>query len=231
MALELYNSNWYFHDVLTEEEQQDIRNNFSQFIDDDNNFEFHAEWDQQLRFTSNKQTYLPWDKYCYQLTRSFNLFTKEVGKRKEWTILPRSNWICKYNKGYNQGTQCYCDRKINLMMVYFYDIDENDTLGFRFHHQENTQYETNGLAEFFDLPLNQFFVPEVQKGSLIIFPSHTPHLEMSYKGDAPKVTFCTTMQVVTNRWPDEDKLAHLSDKEIIENPVLPMFPLEGWKYD
>lgn len=228
MALELYNSNWYFHEVLNEVEQQEIEKDFSEFVNDPALFEFHSEWDQQLRYTSNKTTYLPWDKYLQQLTRALNIFTCTVGQKEIWTILPRSNWIAKYDKGYNQGVQSHNARNVNLMMIYFYDVDESDQIGFRFYHPENAWYESTGLSEFFDMPFHQYFVPEVKKGSLLIFPSNTPHLEMSYKGDTPKITFNSTMQVVSNRWPDENQGIEVSDMDMLENPRAPLYPMMGW---
>jgi len=228
MALELYNSNWYFHEVLTEEEQKEIETHFSEFVNDPARFEFHSEWDQNLRYTSSKESYAPWDKYLEQLTRALNIFVADVGKREEWTMMPRSSWIAKYEKGYNQHAESHCNRKVNLMMIYFYDIDENDTIGFRFLHPENSNYESTGLAQYFDLPLHQYFVPEVKKGSLIIFPSHTSHMEMSYKGDTPKVTFHTTMQVLPFNWLDENRQIELSDSDIIENPLAPLYATMGF---
>jgi len=224
MTIENYNPNWYYHGVLNEEEQKIIRDDFTSYIADESNFVFHPEWDCNVRLSSYSEKPAPWSSFLMATNRCFGEFKEEVGQKKPYTIVNGNLWINRYSTGYNQECHTHCNPEVNLSMVYFYQLDDSDKHSFRFYHPENGQYMMSGLSEFLDLPLYQTFIPEVQEGSLIIFPSFYPHSVSPVKAEGKeRITFSGNLLLTQHNWQDRN----LFDTNMQRN--LQTGPDQHWK--
>jgi hypothetical protein len=199
MSLKYFSPKWFFQDKLKLEEIQKIEILFSDYINDNNNFEFPPNWGcdvkSSLYIDSNEDPI--WGELFNIITPYLINFVNSCNPKRTVDILPVEVWVNKYDFGNFQEQHDHCSRNSNISMVYFHKLNEDDNCSFQFYNEQQQFYKQSGLSEIFDVDsLEYSFIPDIEQGSIIFFPSHYIHSVSTHKGTKTRITFSANLNCV-----------------------------------
>ena len=197
MGMKTFSPSWYFQGEVTEEARQEISRIFKDFIEDKDNFGQPPKWTAPVRssYDHMNNEKAPWQAFFKIVGSQFEKFLDEVGTLQDVEVLPLEAWVNKYRPGDSQEYHTHCGPDVNIAMVYFHTITDNDDCKFMFYNNDH-DYQLTGLVDVLKIPNTQHTIPNVKEGSIIIFPSFYPHLVSIHKGIKNRVTFSSNLQVV-----------------------------------
>ena len=123
MALEFFGPRWFYKGSLSNDDQDKVRDLLEDFIQDDENFKVPEGWSCDI--LSSFQTSQPhmWKKFYRILDPNLSKFFEEIGTKCSVYPHYKEAWVNKYRKGYYQEYHTHDDPKINLSLVYYYQIE------------------------------------------------------------------------------------------------------------
>ena len=197
MTVQVFSPKWFFHDRLSEEDQQETKEMFSDFLNNEDNFQQPKGWSCNIRtsWMHENNTKELWNGWLKNLKPTMDRFVAEVGTKCDVDIIMDNSWANKYDIGNYQEVHDHSDSmRTNISMVYFYEIDEDD-VGFRFYNKEHSTIRLLGIDEVLNTPDEQLTIPKVKKGDVLMFPSHYLHLVTPYKGSKTRITFSANFTI------------------------------------
>lgn len=196
MTITVFNPNWFYSEVLSEEQHATIADLFQEFLDNDDNFQ--NPWDGKLlsSFMHDNNTIAPWNEFldvikpvCANL---INTLKPNCGVK----LQPQQIWANKYREHEYQETHIHSSPVVHMSMVYFHQVSDDDT-SFKFVNNNFSEYSASGLYELFDIPNQQISTPKVQQGTLMFFPAFYPHYVSPHlKSDYERITFSGNFGIV-----------------------------------
>ena len=197
MTVQVFSPIWFFHARLSEEDQQETKEMFSDFLNNEDNFQQPKGWSCNIRtsWMHENNTKELWNGWLKNLKPTMDRFVAEVGTKCDVDIIMDNSWANKYDIGNYQEVHDHSDSmRTNISMVYFYEIDEDD-VGFRFYNKEHSTIRLLGIDEVLNTPDEQLTIPKVKKGDVLMFPSHYLHLVTPYKGTNTRITFSSNFTI------------------------------------
>ena len=197
MTVQVFSPKWFFHDRLSEEDQQETKEMFSDFLNNEDNFQQPKGWSCNIRtsWMHENNTKELWNGWLKNLKPTMDRFVAEVGTKCDVDIIMDNSWANKYDIGNYQEVHDHSDSmRTNISMVYFYEIDEDD-VGFRFYNKEHSTIRLLGIDEVVNTPDEQLTIPKGKKGDVLMFPSHYLHLVTPYKGTNTRITFSANFTI------------------------------------
>ena len=197
MTVQVFSPKWFFHDRLSEEDQQETKEMFSDSLNNEDNFQQPKGWSCNIRtsWMHENNTKELWNGWLKNLKPTMDRFVAEVGTKCDVDIIMDNRWANKYDIGNYQEVHDHSDSmRTNISMVYFYEIDEDD-VGFRFYNKEHSTIRLLGIDEVLNTPDEQLTIPKVKKGDVLMFPSHYLHLVTPYKGTNTRITFSANFTI------------------------------------
>ncbi|AGN12108.1 2OG-Fe(II) oxygenase [Prochlorococcus phage P-SSM3] len=197
MTIQVFSPKWFFHDQLSTEDQQKTRELFSDFVNNDDNFQQPKGWNCNVKSSWHHEnnTKELWHSWLKHLKPTMDRFVEVVGTKCDVDIIMDNSWANKYDIGDYQEVHDHSDSmRTNISMVYFYDIDDDDE-GFRFYNQEHSTIKLLGIDEVLNTPDEQLTIPKVKTGDVLMFPSHYLHLVTPYKGTNTRITFSANFTI------------------------------------
>lgn len=203
MTIQIFCPKWYFITKLNEDEQAKIKQIFSNFIGTEKNFGQPPEWNCNVRSSIHQHgnNTGPWQEWIDVLRPYFNEFVDQVGTQQDIEIIIEEAWVNKYLPGESQEQHAHCSPTSNISMVYFYRVNEDDDCSFRFINNEHEYYKLSGLADTLKAPVEHYTTPEVETGTLLIFPSHYYHLVSPHRGTNERITFSGNFKIIPEGQP------------------------------
>jgi hypothetical protein len=204
MTIQVFCPKWYYQGQLSEENQTEVRDLFSDFLSNSDNFAQPETW--KCNVTSSFQTEgnmnAPWDKFMNIMKPSFDELIDQTGALQEIQVLIENAWANKYNPGDSQEYHDHCTPSSNLSMVYFYELNDDDGCEFVFYNGEHAPYKLSGLADTIMCPVEMVTKPKVSQGDVLFFPSHYPHLVSPHRGTRERITFSANFKVIPKGFGD-----------------------------
>ena len=197
MTVQVFSPKWFFHDRLSEEDQQETKEMFSDFLNNEDNFQQPKGWSCNIRtsWMHENNTKELWNGWLKNLKPTMDRFVAEVGTKCDVDIIMDNSWANKYDIGNYQEVHDHSDSmRTNISKVYFYEIDEDD-VGFRFYNKEHSTIRLLGIDEVLNTPDEQLTIPKVKKGDVLMFPSNYLHLVTPYKGTNTRITFSANFTI------------------------------------
>ena len=154
MTVQVFSPKWFFHDRLSEEDQQETKEMFSDFLNNEDNFQQPKGWSCNIRtsWMHENNTKELWNGWLKNLKPTMDRFVAEVGTKCDVDIIMDNSWANKYDIGNYQEVHDHSDSmRTNISMVYFYEIDEDD-VGFRFYNKEHSTIRLLGIDEVLNTP-------------------------------------------------------------------------------
>ena len=201
--IQIFDPCWYYLGRLDYTDREQISILFKDFIEDKDNFKTPNIWNSiQSSYYHKNNDKAPWDKWLDIIGKQLDLFVKEVGTTQPIEIRPYEAWVNKYYTGDSQEYHDHCTPNTNISLVYFHTLNDNDDCQFMFRN-ESSKYQLTGLSDLLTIPNQQYTVPEVKEGSVIIFPSFYPHLVSQHKGKRERITFAANYSMLPSGYRDK----------------------------
>lgn len=198
-TIEMFCPQWYYHSTISNEYQEQIKRLFDSQVYDDSIYTA-SPWDCDCltTFQSESNMKLPWNDWLECIRLDIDDAIDKLKPKIDIEVIPQDAWANKYNRGHFQEYHTHEVPFCNLSMVYFYDIPDNEDVGFRFWYDSHSKYKKSGLAQAFDMPVFPRVIPKVKQGDFMIFPSHYAHMVAPNRNDKPRITFSGNLYVVPN---------------------------------
>ena len=207
MTIETFNPKWFYKGHIEEQEQQQIRDLFSDFLSNDANFHTPDVWDCEMlcsyqHFSNNDG---PWNEWIEYLRPCLNDCVQDLRPRVDVQIVPQDAWATRYLPGHYQELQNHSVPNCNLTMIYFHQLD-NEGKSFTFYDPEFSSIKGNGLAEAFNIPVNQSLTLNVEQGDVIVFPSNYYYFIKRNTSDKERILLVSNWYAMPDEQPAQDTL-------------------------
>ena len=196
MTITVFNPNWFYTEVLSKEQHNHVDKIFKQFLNDNSNF--HNPWDSVCLSTYQHQNNntAPWEEFITIIQPITQNLIDTLKPRNPIKCYTQEAWANKYREREYQETHTHSLPGVNMSLVYFHQVSENDT-SFKFVSDSFSNYSLSGLHQLFDIPNNQLFIPKVETGTVMFFPSFLPHYVSPHNTpDYERITFSANFMLV-----------------------------------
>ena len=200
MTIKYFSPNWYYHGKLPMLQREKIIKAFSDFINDDNNFQNKNQWSCNVLTsydTDGKD--MRWKTFQDCVSPCIKEFMDSMRPRCDLDIRMKGAWINRYRKGDHQEMHEHTWPDVNIAMVYFYTTNYDNS--FKFHNDTFSNYASSGLFDCFDIPNMSKISPEVREGDVIMFPAHYYHMVAPNMADLERVTISANFHITRTRAP------------------------------
>lgn len=199
-TLEIFAPSFYYHETLKPDEIASIDEAFRDYIENDNNFSQPPAWNCNVQSSYGCDNSTPeWKVLMDNISPYLNDFLQKVDSDAVDCLLQEA-WVNKYNPGDSQEMHDHCTPNSNLSVVYFHRLNDDDNCQFKFYNRDHNYYQLQGLSDIIALPFEMHHTPSVGSGSIIIFPSHYPHLVSPHRGTQTRITFSANFYIVPHGW-------------------------------
>jgi hypothetical protein len=200
MTIKMFCPKWYYLGTVPLKNQEKIKDKFSHFILNDNNFLTPDDWECNVlsSYQNEKNSDAPWDIFLKEIEPCMTEFLREMYPKSNPQLVTTDAWINKYKRGGFQENHDHIlsvndPRFCNLSLVYFYQVDDTN---FKFYNREYGEYKKSGLDDVFQISIENFTSPQVKNGDLIIFPSHYEHLVNKNTGKKDRITISINFRAI-----------------------------------
>ena len=198
MTIEMFCPRWYYRGSVPEDNQQEIKQLFEEFLSVDKNFINPDDLNGELLTSYGLPTNVsaPWTEWLELIKPCLSEMVEQLKPKMDIEIVPQEAWCNRYDTGHYQEYHCHSVQHCNLAAVYFFKLAEDQCPYLQFYNNQHAQYKMSGLADTFEIPTDATITPRVSEGDLIVFPAHYPHLVSPNKNGHERITFSANFDVV-----------------------------------
>jgi uncharacterized protein (TIGR02466 family) len=143
---------------------------------------------------------LPWDLFIKSIETHLNTFFKSLDPKQGFAIDFKQLWMNVYPKDSFQEVHDHAFNDISWSAVYFLDYptqsENRGNIVFENKHFSDVKFTNlHAIFNFFD---QEKFVPEVETGTFIIFPSWVQHYTLPNSNEKQRITITANMQILAN---------------------------------
>jgi hypothetical protein len=153
----------------------EYKNSFLPFVKDDNYFHNAESWDSKTEttFMHPLNHKLPWENLLTEVNEHVFEYLKIFDQHTPYRIGTEA-WINRYKFGDYQEQHNHVGEKNFFSCAYMLEVPE-DSGKFAFVNTDLDFYASIGFYKIFNITPNRVFVPPLEEGDLVIFPSYIDH--------------------------------------------------------
>ena len=180
------------------EQHEKYKQDFSSYITDDKFFTVNENWSSKTQTTLNNSynNELPWSDLVSEIHKHLNEYIKIFQPKVNYTI-ETTGWMNRYFKGDYQEQHNHVNENNIFSCAYMLDVPENSG-NFVFVNTALDFYSYTGFDNMFNVSPVRSFIPPLNEGDLIIFPSYVEHFVSKNLSDKTRATVSMNFTIKEN---------------------------------
>jgi len=177
---------------------EEILEDFNKVVNDDDFFEIVESWNCNVRSSmySKLNKIIPYHVLLDDLNDHVNKFIKELHPKKLIEHNIHNIWCNKYEQGEYQEIHNHISPKCHLSFSYMLKLPK-DSGDFLLKNPIYDKWPTNDFDKMFELEYTEYYKPELEQGSIVIFPSWADHLATPNRSNESRVTIAGNIGITT----------------------------------
>lgn len=174
---------------------------------DDAEMVMESDWSMAQAKTSirsNKNDSLPWDSFFKTIEPHVNSFLESLEPQISYNIVCDEHWLNVYNKTDYQEPHDHAFPGRGLSLIYLLEYPNEEDAGGQivFECPNFQMVRGSGLDRIFNAYNYQHITPQMERGTLILFPSWISHYVLPNKSDKLRASIAANF-VITPAQNDE----------------------------
>jgi len=188
----------YFYSAVLENKDE-ISKTWSPYLQD-KTFFTDSDWtlaETKSTIRSEKNKELPWEIFFKSVEPHLNNFLENLDPQVSYGVFCDEHWLNVYSKGHYQEPHDHAFPGRCISAIYLLEYpDEKDPGGNLIFECPNFQtIRSSGMDRIFNAYNYQHVCPELQKGTLILFPSWISHYVLPSKTDSVRASIAANFVV------------------------------------